>query len=243
MRCSQPGKKAFCPLHVLPASLLRVVLSLPCFLFICLSHPGYCRWGGWGVGVTSYRSPTVERTASGARPDTLAASRCWQQRWSIAVPAFLCLLWEFAGIYCTDTYVVMAAAAAIVHEGGRKKEQKGEGDGEFSKRHRKCGREARGARNTESSIDPLLSSTLTSWPHSRAPLFVFAHTCVNSCVWLSAHVKGLTMVGCASSQQQRRTSSYVNLCPKKKKKTCWIFSIHLWTLVPHTLFTLAASYR
>lgn len=42
------------------------------------------------------------------------------------MPAFLCLLWEFAGIYCTDTYVVMAAAAAIVHEGGRKKEQKGE---------------------------------------------------------------------------------------------------------------------
>lgn len=49
MRCSQAGKKAFSPLHLLPASLLLVVLSLPCFLLSPYHIQAIASWvvGRW----------------------------------------------------------------------------------------------------------------------------------------------------------------------------------------------------
>lgn len=164
------------------------------------------------------------------------------------MPAFLCLCGSLRAF--TDTYAVMAgwlaaaAAAAFIYEGGRKREQKREGDGEFSKRHRKCGREARGAQNTESSIDPLLSSTLTSWPRSRAPTaFVRAHACQQLRLNIRTGQRSNCSGMCVFTQYLRRTSTRINLCLKKKTKKQWIYSSQQWTLVACTFFTVAASYR
>lgn len=165
MRCSQPGKKAFCPFTCSPclSSARRSVAALFPFhlpitsVLLLVGVPGS----------RSHQSQMSHRRTSAASGTQSASANSWtaQQRHCPSI-ADKYLLWcifsvGFCGLSQTP-FLQCVRAAAVLCIRKRERVQKKEQYRKFSKRHRKCGRLAKGAQTHKGLL--ILSSTF--WHHS-----------------------------------------------------------------------------
>lgn len=209
MRCSQPGKKAFCPLHVLPASssACRSVTAL--FSFHLPITSGLVLAGCQWVEVTSHRSPTAERTqplgdvqthSHGA--DSFTAQRRDGTR-GRQVTAFPCICGSFffVGFLWMSMFLNGRCSyrTSSVDEETREKRERGRDRWRDFKRHRKCGREARGVQTLRALL------ILSSVQHWLLDL-ILKHLCV--CVFVSTAVSAQLCVCVCLCQRPNRCALY-----------------------------------